>query len=94
MNFAIKCEVTGKLFKITSQELKFYRKHRIPLPRRSPNQRHLDRFTQRNPRKFWKRKCDKCGEEIQTTYSPDRQEKVCCEECYLKDVILGYGPIF
>lgn len=94
LNFAIKCEVTGKLFKITSQELKFYRKHRIPLPRRSPNQRHLDRFTQRNPRKFWKRKCDKCGEEIQTTYSPDRQEKVCCEECYLKDVILGYGPIF
>ncbi|MFA6917680.1 MAG: hypothetical protein WC285_02485 [Candidatus Gracilibacteria bacterium] len=88
LNFAIKCEVTGKLFKITPQELKFYRKNRIPLPRLCPNQRHLDRFAQRNPRKFWERKCDKCGKEIRTTYAPDRPEKVYCEECYLGE---AYG---
>ncbi len=86
LNFAIKCEVTGKLFKITSQELKFYRKNRIPLPRRCFIQRHMDRFSQRNPRKFFERKCDKCGLEILSTYSPERPEKVCCEKCYLKEV--------
>jgi hypothetical protein len=85
LNFALKCEVSGKLFKLTLQELQFYRKHNIPLPRRAPYQRHLDRFSRRNPRKFWERKCAKCGKVIKTTYSPDRPEKVCCEECYLRE---------
>ncbi len=86
LTFAIQCEETGKLFKITPQELTFYKKQKIPLPRRSPNQRHLDRFNQRNPRKFWKRTCGKCEKIIWTTFSPDSPEKVCCEECYLKTV--------
>ncbi len=41
---AIKCEVTGKLFRIIPQELAFYRKHHIPLPRRHPDQRHKERM--------------------------------------------------
>ncbi len=86
LNFALECEESGKLFKITPQELQFYRKHRIPLPRRAPYQRHLDRFGQRNPRKFWRRECARCSKEIETTYSPQRLEKVCCEECYLKEI--------
>jgi len=44
---AIKCEVTGKLFRIIPQELAFYRKHYLPLPRRHPDQRHLDRLALR-----------------------------------------------
>lgn len=86
LNWAIVCEVTDKPFKITTQELKFYRRQNLPIPHRSPDQRHLDRFHQRNPRKFFIRKCDKCGTSIQTTYSPDRPEKVYCEQCYLKEV--------
>jgi hypothetical protein len=39
----IVCEVSGKLFKIQPKELEFYRKHRLPLPRRHPDQRHLER---------------------------------------------------
>jgi hypothetical protein len=80
------CEVTGKPYKIIPQELKFYRAMGIPIPRRCPDQRHADRLTIRNPRKLWKRECDKCQKEIQTTYSPERPEKVYCEECYLKKV--------
>ena len=86
LNWAIKCEATGKLFKITERELKFYREQNIPIPHRSPDQRHLDRFNQRNPRKFWDRKCDKCKKTIKTTYSPDRPEKVYCEQCYLREI--------
>ena len=44
---AIACEVTGKLFRIQPQELVFYRKHNIPLPRRHPDQRHLERLALR-----------------------------------------------
>ncbi len=86
LNWGIVCEVTGKIFKITPQELKFYRRLNLPVPRRHLSERHLDRFKQRNPRHLWSRKCAKCGKAIQTSYSPDRPEKVYCEECYMKEV--------
>ena len=44
---AIRCEATGKLFRLQRMELEFYRKHNIPLPRRHPDQRHLDRIVLR-----------------------------------------------
>ena len=47
LQYAIQCEVTGKLFRIQPQELAFYRKHNIPLPRKHPDQRHLERLALR-----------------------------------------------
>ena len=44
LNWAIECEVTKKPFRIIKQELDFYRKHSLPIPRRHPDQRHLDRM--------------------------------------------------
>jgi len=86
LNWAIECEVTKKPYRITKQELEFYRKHNLPIPRKHPDQRHSDRMKQRNPRRLFDRKCDKCGIEIKTTYSPDRLEKVYCEKCYDSEV--------
>ena len=86
LNRAIECEVTKKPFKIIAQELEFYRKHNLPIPRRHPDQRHFDRMALRNPRKLYNRKCDKCGIDIKTTYSPDRSEIIYCESCYNKEV--------
>ncbi len=86
LNRAIECEVTKKPFRIIKQELEFYRKHNLPIPRRHPDQRHLDRMALRNPRKLYDRKCDKCSKDIKTTYSPDRSEIVYCESCYNKEV--------
>lgn len=86
LNSVIECETSKKLFKITAQELKFYRNQHVPLPRKCFAQRHFERFLKRNPRKFWKRNCAKCGEEIQTTYPPNRPEIVYCETCYLQTV--------
>ncbi|MDD5770546.1 MAG: hypothetical protein PHE25_06250, partial [Candidatus Gracilibacteria bacterium] len=86
LNRAIECEITKKPFRIIKQELEFYRKHNLPIPKRHPDQRHLDRMSLRNPRKLFDRKCDKCGKEIKTTYSPDRKEIVYCEECYNKEI--------
>jgi len=86
LEWAIVCEVTQKPFKIIPQELQFYRQMGLPLPRRHPDQRHLDRFELRNPQKLWQRKCDKCQRTIQTSYPPERPEKVFCEQCYLSEV--------
>jgi hypothetical protein len=44
LNWALTCEVTGKPFRIIKQELEFYRKHGIPIPRRHPDVRHMDRM--------------------------------------------------
>ncbi len=86
LNWAIECEITKKPFRIIKQELEFYRKHNLPIPRRHPDQRHLDRMKLRNPRKLFDRKCDKCKKEIQTTYAPERSEIVYCENCYNKEI--------
>ena len=84
LNWAITCEETKKPFKIIPQELKFYRTKGLPIPHFSPRVRHQKRVALQNPRVLYERKCDECGTKIQTTYSPDRPEKICCEECYLK----------
>jgi len=86
LNWAIQGEKTDRPFKIMKRELQFYRSEKLPLPRFHPDERHHARVTLRNPRKLWKRNCAKCGEEMQTTYSPERPEIVYCEKCYLKEV--------
>ncbi|MBU0457998.1 hypothetical protein KJ652_07170 [Patescibacteria group bacterium] len=86
LNWAIKCEETGRPFRLIKQELAFYRNHKLPIPRRHPDQRHFDRFEYKNPYRLWKRKCNKCGTEMDTAYAPGRPEKVYCESCYHKEV--------
>jgi len=80
------CETCGKNYKIIRQELEFYRKLKLPAPRTCPDCRHAARMSHRNPNKLYSRACAKCKAPIQTTYAPDRPEKVYCEKCYLKAV--------
>jgi len=82
LNWAIKCENTKKPFRIIKQELEFYRKQGLPIPRKNPDERHLERMKLRNPRKLFNRKCNKCENNIKTSYSPNREETVYCEKCY------------
>lgn len=77
---------SGKLYKITPQELAFYRAHIIPLPRLAPEERHLARFRAMNPLKLWSRACAQCNTSIFTSYSPERPEQVLCESCYKQKV--------
>ncbi len=82
----LRCAVTGKPYKIIPQELAFYRKMKLPIPRKCPEQRHTERLALRNPRKLWSRTCGKCKKKIDTTYAPERPEIVYCETCYLATV--------
>lgn len=79
----LQCEATGKNFKIIPQELKFYRKMNVALPRLCPDARHLHRMEMRSPRELFDRNCAKCGAKMKTTFHPDRSEKVFCESCFV-----------
>lgn len=85
-NEVLACEKCGKNYKIVEQEFKFYKKFNLPIPNNCFNCRHQERMSQRNSRRLWQRKCSKCNADIQTPYSPDRPEKIYCEQCYLKEV--------
>ena len=91
----IECEHKGtcneqctEAFKIIPEELQFYLRMNLPLPRLCPNCRHYNRLKQRNPLKLWHRHCMKegCTNEFETSYSPDRPEIIYCERCYQGEV--------
>ena len=77
-----------KVFRIVADELQFYKKNNIPLPIKCPNCRYYERFAQIPLPKLWHRQCMKkgCSNEFETSYAPDRLEKVYCESCYNKEV--------
>jgi len=85
---AIVCQVTNKPFRLIKPELEFYKKHNLPIPIKHPYQRLIERFYKRNPSKLWRDTCDKCGQQMYTSYSPDKQKelKIYCDDCYLKEV--------
>lgn len=90
------CESCRKNYKIIPQELRFYKHHNYPLPRKCFECRRISRMKKRNPRKFWGRHCmcqqeghgheGKCETQFYTTYSPERPNIVYCENCYQKTI--------
>jgi len=83
---AVICEVSGKPFRIVKPELEFYRKHWLPLPRKHPDVRHLERMKLRAPRQLYLRTCDNCDKQVISVYPADSEFKVYCEECYNKEI--------
>ena len=55
-------EQCSTAYRIIPQELEFYRKMNLPLPRLCPNCRHYHRLKQRNPLKLWHRGCQCSGD--------------------------------
>jgi len=82
----LQCEISKKSYRLTPQELQFYRKMKLPVPRIHPEQRHKNRMASRNPRRLRDRKCAKCGIDIKTSYAPERPEMVYCEACYNREI--------
>ncbi len=84
-------------YRITLDELSFYKRMNIPLPRLCFGCRHDERLRQRNPMKLWERSCmcelnghdheGKCPNEFETPYAPERPETIYCESCYQKEVM-------
>jgi hypothetical protein len=83
----LRCIDCSRNYKITEQELFFYKKVKLPIPRKCFFCRHHDRIEKRGPYKFWKRNCALCNKDIETNFSPDRPEIIYCEECYRREVL-------
>ena len=97
LNQVLVCKDCKKNFRITKGEFDFYKRMNLPLPHKDFECRHQDRMKKRNPRKLWHRNCmcelkthqhgaQKCANEFETSYSPDRKEIVYCETCYQQEV--------
>lgn len=82
------CIQTGRNYNIVSDELSFYKKHSIPIPRIHPDERYKKRIFLRPDRKLYKGTCAISGVEIQTSYPPERRPKmIVSDEVYKKEVL-------
>ncbi len=88
LNEILYCIECRRNYKIVENELIFYRKCSIPIPRKCFYCRNNWRINFKNPTKLWHHKCMKggCGNEFSTSYTPERPEIVYCESCYNKEV--------
>ncbi len=93
----LECTSCSRNFKIVPDELTFYRRWQIPIPRKCFFCRLKRRFELRGPSKLWHRQCmcdkaghanhaGKCEVEFETSYAPERPEIVYCEKCYQQEV--------
>ena len=73
-------------YKITQNELSFYRRMDLPLPRVCFDVRHMRRLAKRPLPKLQKRNCSKCGLEVNTIYGESYAPIIYCEECYKQEV--------
>ncbi|MFA6325069.1 MAG: hypothetical protein WCX46_02470 [Candidatus Paceibacterota bacterium] len=83
----LKCIDCDRNYKITEQELLFYRKMVLPIPRKCFFCRHRDRVRRRGPFKFFMRECSSCGKETYTNLTKEVAPIMYCEKCYQQEVI-------
>lgn len=79
----VQCEKSGEPFRILKEELLFYIKHDLPIPRKHPQVRYNERIAFMNRKQLKTTECAECHTEIQTTYDTAHR-KVLCENCYQK----------
>ena len=87
LNEVLACEECERNYKIVKDELTFYRKHGVPIPRKCFYCRNSARLRFENPPKLWNRKCAKCENRFETPYSPNRKETIYCDSCYKKEFL-------
>ena len=96
LNEVFSCIECNRNYKIVPDELNFYKKHSIPLPRKCLYCRKTWRLKFENPFHLWHRQCmcsnenhdhvGQCQNEFETPYAPERPETVDCEDCYNREV--------
>ena len=73
-------------FRITANELSFYRRMDLPLPRVCFDIRHTRRLQKRPSLRTIKRFCSKCKTEVETVYDEKYSPIIFCEKCYQQEV--------
>ena len=79
------CQNCKTEFVIEQEDIDFYQKIQVPPPTFCPKCRLQRRLTWFNLTTLYKRKCDLCGEEKISMYSPEAPYKVYCFKCWWSD---------
>lgn len=79
------CQNCNQEFFIEEDDLPFYKKFGVSLPKMCPLCRAQRRLAFRNERVFYKRPCDKCKKDVVSMYSPNKSYPVWCYECWFTD---------
>lgn len=80
------CKNCGKNYKVTSFELVFYRRHKLPISLLCSDCRYGEHLKNVNKRRLRQDKCQRCDKDIFTAYAENYPGKIYCEDCYLKEV--------
>lgn len=90
------CQLCEKEFEITDDDLAYYKRISVPLPKLCPDDRQRRRTAFRNERFLYKRKCDGTKRNIISMYSPDKPFPVYMQEYFWSDKWdpLDYGMDF
>jgi len=79
---AIKCRKTGRLFRITKNELDFYKSETLPIPDVHPETRLKERFAWINNLNLETMKCTECGKPITGTPYKPAGDTIICDDCF------------
>ena len=79
---AIRCERTGKLFRIIAKELAFHQTHRIPLPRLHPLERYRALIAHHGGTELREALCSLCGNGCETVFGQEHNNSLACPTCF------------
>ncbi|MBI5220715.1 MAG: hypothetical protein HY978_02685 [Candidatus Liptonbacteria bacterium] len=82
----LECGTCLRPFRLVPAELSLLRRFGFPVPDHCFYCRYKQRLERINPPRLHARQCAKCGQDIQTPYSPERPEIIYCERCYNSEV--------
>lgn len=79
------CTQCAQTFTVSKEEITFYLDSDIPEPTQCPDCRCQQRMAWRNERTLYPRKCDLCGKDAISIFSPDAPFPVYCYTCWWSD---------
>jgi hypothetical protein len=87
------CKNCKKDFIIEPEDFNFYEKIKVPPPTWCPECRLVSRLLNIAERVLYKDKCNKCGKNIVSMFSPEKSFKVYCSPCWWGDSwnAINYG---
>ncbi|TSC80471.1 MAG: Uncharacterized protein G01um101425_125 [Candidatus Peregrinibacteria bacterium Gr01-1014_25] len=81
----VRSALSGRPFKITSEEIRRYRQFNVPLPRMTYDERMEERIRKLGGIHLYQRACAKTGQSILTTYPPDSPYIIWDRDVYEKE---------
>ncbi len=89
LNAIIGCGECDRAFRLINSEFAFYKKYKLPIPRKCQECRHLARLRSTNPISWREAACARpgCPNTFTTSYPVNSSAILYCEACYVAEVL-------